>query len=232
MDIIDKQYLKTPFYGTRRMKEILNRLGHNINRKKVRRLMKAIGIEAIYPKKHLSTPDSTHRIFPYLLKNLQINAPNFVWSADITYIKLKKGYVYLVALLDWFSRYVLSWKISNSLTADFCIEALEEALSITKSMPAIFNSDQGSQFTSNNFTKILLNQGVKISMDGRGRAFDNIFIERLWRSLKYEEVYIKEYETVLECKQGVKNYFNFYNKERPHQSLNYKFPYEVHYDLV
>lgn len=229
MEIIDKQYLKTPFYGSRRMTIVLKNMGNDVNKKRVQRLMKAMGIEAIYPGPNLSKRRLDHTIYPYLLKDLEIKRPNFVWSSDITFIKLKNGFLYLVAIIDWFSRYVLSWNLSNTLTSDFCIEAVSDALKKATKTAEIFNTDQGSQFTSNGFIQVINGTGMKISMDGRGRFLDNIFIERLWRSLKYEEVYIKEYNTVNEARDGISNYFNFYNNERPHQSLDYKVPKDVYY---
>jgi putative transposase len=206
----------------------LRKSGYIVNRKRVQRLMRKMGISAIYPKRSLSQRNKAHKIYPYLLKDVKIDTPNFVWSTDITYIQLREGFLYLVAIIDWYSRYVLSWRLSNTLDVSFCLEALEEALS--KGTPAIFNSDQGSQFTSKDFTQILLDKGIKISMDGRGRVFDNIFIERLWRSVKYENVYLKGYETCEETIDGLGSYFPFYNNQRPHQALGYKVPHEVHYD--
>lgn len=225
--LIDEQYTSTPFYGSRRMKVYLQSQGIDINRKRVTRLMKEMGIEAIYPKPRLSKVDSGHRIYPYLLGGLCISRPGQVWSSDITYIRMSKGFVYLTAIIDWYSRYVLSWSISNTMDVHFCLEALQKALLMGK--PEIFNTDQGSQFTSTAFTGVLINQGIQVSMDSRGRAFDNIFIERLWRSLKYEEIYLNEYERVKHVVQGISRYFEFYNTRRPHQSLAYKTPYEVHY---
>jgi putative transposase len=228
MGFIDLQHIKTPFFGSRKMVAALERCGYIVNRKRVQRLMKLMGISAIYPKRSLSQKSKAHKIYPYLLKGIKIDNPNFVWSIDITYIQLRGGFLYLVAIIDWYSRYVLSWRLSNTLDVSFCLEALEEALS--KGTPAIFNSDQGSQFTSKDFTQILLDKGIKISMDGRGRVFDNIFIERLWRSVKYENVYLKGYETCEETIDGLGSYFPFYNNQRPHQALGYKVPHEVHYD--
>jgi putative transposase len=190
MRLIDEQYTLMPFYGQRRMTAWLNRVGHHVNHKRVGNLMRRMGIEAIYPKPKLSQKNDEHRIFPYLLRGLKIDRPNQVWCTDITYIRLHRGFVYLVAVMDWFSRYVLSWSVSVTMDVHFCLEALEKALS--KDKPEILNSDQGSQFTSRDFTGMLLDAGVRISMDGRGRVFDNIFIERLWRSVKYEEIYIKD----------------------------------------
>lgn len=226
MHLIDEQYTRTPFYGIRRMTVWLRRQGQEVNHKRVSRLMRLMGIEAIYPKKRLSLGDSRHKKYPYLLKGLVAGGPDHVWASDITYIRMKRGFVYLVAILDWFSRYVVSWKLSITLDAEFCIEALRDALSLSR--PEIFNSDQGSQFTSTSFTGVLEAKGIAISMDGRGRAFDNIFVERLWRSVKYEEVYLKEYESVREAVLSLGTYFRFYNHDRPHQSLGYRTPYQVY----
>jgi len=229
MRLIDEQYTKTPFYGSRRMAKELTRKGHHVNRKRVQRLMRLMGLEAIYPRPNLSRAHPDHIIYPYLLKDVEITRPNQVWSADITYIRLKQGWLYLVAVMDWYSRYVLSWELSTSLKSDFCVKALEKALTFGK--PDIFNTDQGAQFTSSDFTSTLKAQGIKISMDGRGRAIDNIFTERLWRSLKYEEVYLHEYASVKEARETIAKYFTFYNQERLHQSLNYSTPEEVHFTL-
>lgn len=227
MSFIDRQHIQTPFYGSRKMIVELRKSGYIVNRKRVQRLMKTMGISAIYPKRSLSQSNKAHKIYPYLLKDVKIDTPNFVWSTDITYIQLREGFLYLVAIIDWYSRYVLSWRLSNTLDVSFCLEALEEAQE--KGTPVIFNSDQGSQFTSKEFTQILLDKGIKISMDDRGRVFDNIFIERLWRSVKYENVYLKGYETCEETIDGLCSYFPFYNNQRPHQSLGYKVPHEIHY---
>ncbi len=228
MAFIDRQHMQTPFYGSRKLVVELGKNGYIVNRKRVQKLMRKMGISAIYPKRSLSQRSKAHKIYPYLLKDVKIDTPNFVWSTDITYIQLREGFLYLVAIMDWYSRYVLSWRLSNTLDVSFCLEALEEALG--KGTPAIFNSDQGSQFTSKDFTKILLDNGVKISMDGKGRVFDNIFIERLWRSVKYENVYLRGYETCEETIDGLGSYFKFYNHQRPHQALEYKVPYEIHYN--
>jgi putative transposase len=225
MFLIDQQYLKTPFYGSRRMRVILNQMGQTIGRAKAQSLMRTMGIEAIYPKPNLSKRNVNHKIYPYLLRNLTINRVNQVWSTDITYLPLEDGFAYLVAVIDWFSRHVLSWRISSSLDSSFCIEALKDALEF--GTPEIFNTDQGCQFTSIDFTAILIQKGIKISMDSRGRALDNIFIERLWRSYKYEDLYIKGYRTIPEVKHGTKVYMTFYSHERPHQSLDYRTPYSV-----
>jgi putative transposase len=226
MRLIDEEYTKRPFYGVRRMTARLRSLGHEVNHKRVSRLMRLMGIEAIYQKKRLSLGDSRHKKYPYLLKGVVIERPDQVWASDITYIRMKHGFVYLMAILDWFSRCVVSWEISITLDAEFCVEALRNALRFSR--PEIFNSDQGSQFTSQGFTGVLEGQGIKISMDGKGRAFDNIFIERLWRSVKYEEVYLKDYESVREAVRNLGEYFRFYNLERPHQSLGYQTPYQVY----
>ena len=230
MELIDRQYLKTPFYGSRKMAKLLGRaLNRPINRKRVQRLMRLMGMEAIYQKPNTSRPGKGHKIYPYLLKGLEINRPGMVFAADITYIPMRRGFLYLVAVMDWFSRFVLAWRLSNTLDTHFCLEALEEALGIQK--PDIFNVDQGSQFTSTKFTGMLLDKGVKISMDGKGRFMDNIFVERLWRSLKYEEVYLKAYDTVKEAKAGIGAYMNFYNYERLNQALGYKTAWEIHNGL-
>jgi len=213
MHLIDEQYTRTPFYGSRRMREMLRRKSHKVNRKRVQRLMRLMGIEAIYPKKNLSRPHPDHKVYPYLLRNPEIEGVNQVWSTDITYIRMRRGWLYLVAIMDWMSRYVLSFKFSTTLEVDFCIQALQEALEM--GTPKIFNSDQGSQFTSVSSLKHLEDRSIQISMDGRGRAMDNAFTERLWRSLKYEEVYINDYDTVRDAKEGISRYINFYNRERP-----------------
>jgi putative transposase len=226
MRLIDEQYTKIPVYGIRRMTIWLKTQGHCVNPKRVGRLMRLMGLEAIYPKPKLSLKDALHKIYPYLLKGLKIIRPDQVWSTDITYIRMQRGFVYLVAMMDWYSRYVISWKISITMEADFCIEALEQALRISKL--DIFNSDQGSQFTCTDFTKVLLQAGISISMDSKGRVFDNIFIERLWRTVKYEEIYLHEYANVRELQEKLKSYFRFYNEERPHQAMGYKTPQEVY----
>jgi putative transposase len=225
MRLIDEQYTRTPFYGVPKMTAWLRRQGHLVNRKRVRRLMRLLGLSAIYPKPKLSQPNSQHKVYPYLLRGVRIKRVNQVWGTDITYVRLYHGFIYLTAIMDWLSRFVLAWAISNTLEVDFCIAALERAL--CQGTPEIFNTDQGAQFTSPRFTKILLNKEVAISMDGRGRVLDNIFVERLWRSVKYEEVYLHDYQSVAEARLGIKRYFQLYNYERPHQSLNYKTPAEV-----
>ena len=227
MDLIDRQYLKTPFYGSRRMSAYLRHRGYKVNRKRVQRLMRLMGIQAIYPGPNLSKRRQEHKIYPYLLRGVVVDRPDFVWSTDITYVRGKGGFIYLMAVMDWYSRYVLSWNLSNSLEGRFCVDGLLEAL--TQSDPEIFNTDQGSQFTSDDFLAPLQEKGIKISMDSKGRAIDNIFIERLWRSLKYEEVYLKDYQSVKDAKESLRQYFAFYNNERPHQSLNYSSPAAVYY---
>ena len=223
MKLIDEEYTKHPFYGTRRMNVYLRNQGHEVNRKRIQRLYNLMGLEAIYQKPRLSKAINEHKKYPYLLRGIEINRQNQVWSSDITFVRLKYGFVYLMAIIDWFSRYVLDWELSISLGADFCVEALGRVLNGGRC--DIFNTDQGSQFTSEGFTGLLLSNGVKISMDGKGRALDNIFIERLWRSVKYESVYLSQWETVREAHRGLSDYFKFYNYERPHQSLGYKTPW-------
>lgn len=230
MRLIDEQYTRTPFYGVRRMTAWLKRQGYNVNHKRVRRLMRLMGLEAVYPKPNLSKALRGHKKYPYLLKDMVIERVDQVWSADITYIRLSQGFIYLVAIIDWYSRYVLSWKVSVTMEKEFCMEALEKALRASK--PDIFNTDQGVQFTSLEFTGLLDGAGISISMDGRGRALDNIFVERLWRSVKYEEVYLNNYETVREAKERLTEYFHFYNTERLHQSLGYRTPREIYFEIV
>lgn len=226
MRMLDEQYTKMPYYGVERMTAWLHREGEKIGHNKVRRLMREMGLEAICPKRRLSIPDKENVIYPYLLRGVSVSRPNQVWATDITYIRLSGGFVYLVAIMDWFSRYVLSWRVSTALDTEFCKAALEEAL--VKERPEIFNSDQGSQFTSREFTGVLKAANVRISMDGRGRVFDNIFVERLWRSVKYEEVYIKDYRDVRTARNELAIYFRRYNTERLHQSLDYQTPLEVY----
>ncbi len=225
MALLDRQYLRTPFYGTRRMTAWLQTQGHGVNRKRVQRLMQRMGLAAIYQRPRTSRPAPAHRIYPYLLRGLRIERVHQVWAADITYIPMARGFLYLVAVMDWVSRYVLAWRLSNLLDASFCIEALEEAL--RQGRPAIFNTDQGSQFTDAGFTAVLHGHGVAISMDGRGRFADNIFVERLWRSLKYEEVYLRAYDNVAQARQGIAAYFEFYNHQRLHQALGYRTPHQL-----
>ncbi len=229
MELIDGLYTRHPFYGSRRMVVELNRLGHSVNRKRVSRLMRQMGIETFYPKPKLSIASKETKKYPYLLRDVAVTNPDHVWSSDITYIRVKGGFLYLMAIIDWFSRYVLSWRLSNTMDVDFCIDGLEEAL--RKGRPSIFNTDQGAQFTSIEFTPLLERNNVKISMDGKGRALDNIFIERLWRTVKYEEVYIKRYENGTSAYEGLNTFFPFYNEHRPHQSLDYKTPKEVYFGV-
>ena len=226
MQLMDAQYLQTPFYGSRRMTAWLNAQGYEINRKRVRRLMRRMGLEGLAPGPRTSRPHAEHTVYPYLLRGLTIERPDQVWCSDITYIPMAVGFMYLVVIMDWFSRYVLAWELSNTLEASFCAEALEAALAWQR--PEIFNSDQGVQFTSQDFTGRLQTAEIKISMDGRGRAFDNIFVERLWRNLKYEDIYLKDYQNVPELLQGLRDYFEFYNHERPHQGLDYQTPAAVY----
>jgi len=226
MHLLDEQFTATPFYGIRRMTACLRRQGYHVNRKRVSRLMHLMGIQAIYPRPRTSLNRHQHKVYPYLLDGVEISHPNHVWSTDITYIRLRGGFVYLAAILDWFSRYVISWRLSNTLDQYFCLAMLEEALLFGK--PAIFNSDQGSQFTALKFTDMLEDREIAVSMDGRGRFYDNIFIERLWRTVKYEEVYLRDYQTVSDAYMGLGNFFRFYNYDRVHQSLGYRVPAEVY----
>lgn len=226
MRLLDEQYTRTPFYGVERMTAWLRARGYEINPKRVRRLLREMGLEAVYPKPRLSDPQAGHQIYPYLLRGVEIERVNQVWSTDITYVRLWQGFVYLVAIMDWYSRYVLAWEVSVSLESSFCVSTLERALWHVQ--PEIFNSDQGSQFTSEVFTERLSERGIQISMDGRGRALDNIFVERLWRSVKYEDIYLKDYRSVAEAIQGLRAYFEFYNRERLHQSLDYQTPEAVY----
>jgi putative transposase len=225
MKLIDRQYLATPFYGARKIAAWLKSQGQRVNRKRVRRLMRVMGLKAIYRRPRTSKPAPGHKIYPYLLGGMKITRTDQVWAADITYIPMARGFLYLVAIIDWYSRYVLSWRLSNTLDAGFCVEALEEAL--RKGKPEIFNTDQGAQFTSETFTGLLKQHGVKISMDGKGSYNDNLFIERLWRTVKYEEVYLKAYQNGRDARIGLGNYFRFYNTERPHQTHGYRTPAEV-----
>jgi putative transposase len=230
LDRLDEQYTRTPFYGVRRMTAWLRGEGYRVNPKRVRRLLRLLGLEAIYPKPRTSVPAPGHRLYPYLLRGVPITHADQVWSSDITYIRLAQGWVYLVAILDWYSRYVLAWEVSNTLDTGFCVAALERALA--RGRPTIFNTDQGSQFTSEAFTGRLLAAEVRISMDGRGRALDNVFVERLWRTVKYEEVYLKSYETVPVAIRSLGEYFRFYNEERLHQALGYRPPAAVYRNLA
>lgn len=218
---IDEQYLRTPFYGSRKLSVVLG-----MSRKRIQRLMRVMGIEAIYPKRRTTWPGAGHKIYPYLLRNVEVAWPDQVWASDITYVPLRHGFLYLVAVMDWYSRYVLSWRLSNTLTGSFCQEALDKAL--VRAKPEIFNSDQGSQFTATAFTSRLESRGIAISMDGRGRAIDNVFIERLWRSVKYEEVYLRDYTDGWQAEASLAAYFRFYNEERIHQALDYRTPAEVY----
>ena len=226
MRLIDEQYLRTPFYGSRRMAVWLAHQGRLVNRKRVQRLMRLMGIEAIYPRPRTTWRNAEHRVFPYLLRGVAILRPNQVWSTDITFVPLWYGFMYLTAVIDWYSRYVLCWRLSNSLEGAFCVEALEDALQRGK--PEIFNTDQGSQYTAAAFTGCLERAGVAISMDGRGRALDNVFVERLWRSVKYECLYLYGYNSVPELRAGLTSYFDFYNSSRPHQALEYRTPKEMY----
>ena len=227
MRLIDEQYLKTPFFGSRRMVLWLAKQGRVVNRKRVRRLMQLMGVEAIYPKPKTSRRNHEHRVYPYLLRDMRVVRPNQVWASDITYIPMEHGFLYLAAVLDWYSRYVVSWRLSNTLDGTFCLDVLEEAL--LQGTPEIFNTDQGSQFTATNFTGRLERAGIQVSMDGKGRALDNVFVERLWWSVKYEEIYLKSYGSVSEVEQGLARYFEFYARERPHSSLENRTPAEVYF---
>jgi putative transposase len=227
MRLIDEAYTRTPFYGYRKMTVYLNSQGYRVNRKRVARLMRTMGLQAIYPRRRTAIADREHKKYPYLLHDLDITRPNQVWSADITYVPMPTGFMYLVAVMDWFSRFVLAWQLSNTLDGLFCLAALR--LALQQGQPDIFNTDQGVQFTADAFTSQLQAARIRISMDGRGRAFDNIFIERLWRSVKYEEVYLKDYPTVSALEIGLHHYFQFYNYERPHQSLAYRTPADIHW---
>lgn len=227
LKLLDEEYTRHPFYGSRRMKRYLKDCGHVVNRKKVQRLLQTLGLSGMAPGPHTSKPHPQHKIYPYLLRGVDISRPNQVWSSDITYIRLPRGFVYLVAIIDWYSRKVLAWRLSNTMDAGFCVDCLEEAIQ-RYGLPEIFNSDQGSQFTSEAFTGKLIQNGITISMDGRGRALDNIFVERLWRTVKYEDVYLNKYDSVQDLLMGLTQYFLFYNQERYHQSLDYKTPHEVY----
>ncbi len=227
MRLLDEQYLETPFYGVRNMTSYLRDLGYQVNPKRVRRLLRKMGIAAIYPKPRTTVPGEGHRVYPYLLRGLAITRPNQVWASDITYIPMKTGFMYLAAVMDWYSRYVLSWNVSNTLDVSFCVDALDEALDHGR--PEIFNTDQGSQFTSTDFTGRLKQAHVRISMDGRGRVLDNVFIERLWRSVKYENIYLSSYEDGWALETGLHDYFEFYNHQRFHQSLDNRRPAELYH---
>ena len=225
MNALDEEFTKRPCLGVRQMTWKLKDRGFKVGRKRVRRLMRLMGLMAVFPIKNTSKPNSNHKVYPYLLRGIPITRVNQVWSMDITYIRLGKGFVYLTAIMDWHSRYVLAWRLSNTLTADFCVECLNDALQYGK--PEIFNTDQGCQFTSEEFTQVLIKNKITISMDGRGRALDNIFVERLWRTIKYEDVYIKGYQTIPEAQDGLKDYFDYYNMERRHSSLQNNTPWTV-----
>jgi len=227
MTLIDEEYTRRPFYGSRKMRDHLRRQGHKVNRKRVQRLMRLMGLRSVAPTPNTSKPVKAHKVYPYLLRNIEVRRPNQVWATDITYLRLRGGFVYLVAIMDWYSRKVLSWELSSSMESSFCVSALQRALRLYPA-PEIFNSDQGSQFTSEAFTDVLKQHDVKISMDGKGRCMDNIFVERLWRSVKYEETYLKDYETVDELRKSLAKYFHFYNQERPHQTFGEATPVEVY----
>ena len=229
MRLIDEQYTKTPFFGVPKMTAWLCRQGHWVNEKRIRRLMRIMGLFAIYPKPRLSKSYPEHKKYPYLLKGVTIDHADQVWCSDITYIRLLHGFVYLVVIMDWLSRYILSWELSITLEKEFCVDALKRALLISK--PEVFNSDQGPQYTSEDFLDVLKKDDIRISMDGRGRLYDNIFVERLWRTVKYEEVYLHDYLNVSVARERLAYYFDFYNNERPHASLEYQTPYEVYYGL-
>jgi putative transposase len=227
LSLIDEEYTRHPFFGSRKMVVALRSMGHNVNRKRVQRLMRLLGLSGMAPRPNTSTPHPQHKVYPYLLRGVNVSRPNHVWSTDITYIRLANGFVYLVAIIDWYSRKVLAWRVSNTMDTLFCIDCLEQALQ-TYGSPDIFNTDQGSQFTSANFTDRLEKADIQISMDGRGRPLDNIFVERLWRSVKHEDVYLKGYATLPELLVGLTEYFVFYNTKRPHQSLGYSTPDAVY----
>ncbi len=231
MRLIDEEYTKHPFYGTRKMRDYLRRQGYKVNRKRVQRLMRKMGLQSIAPKPNTSAAHPDHKKYPYLLRNLEIICPDQVWCSDITYIPLPGGFVYLTAVMDWYSRFVLSWEISVTMDSSFCVSALESAFR-RYGRPEIFNTDQGSQYTSNDFTSTVLDNDVLISMDGKGRFIDNIFVERLWRTVKYEEVYLKEYTCVEELIKSLKVYFDFYNNERPHAGLESRTPAEVYWECA
>ena len=230
MRLIDEEYTRHPFYGSRKLRDYLIRQGYQVNRKRVRRLMRMMGLVSIAPKPNTSRPSPEHKVYPYLLRGLDINRSNQVWCSDITYIRLDHGFVFLTVVMDWYSRYVLSWEVSITMEEHFCVNALESALR-RHGQPEIFNTDQGSQYTGKSFTGALKEHDVQISMDGKGRAMDNIMVERLWRSVKYEDIYVKDYGGVQELVSGLRTYFEFYNHERPHQGLGSKTPAEVYYDV-
>jgi putative transposase len=227
MRLIDEEYMRHPFYGSRKIRSYFCRQGRIISRKRIQRLMRIMGLMSVAPKPYTSKRNKEHKVYPYLLRDLIIDTPNQVWCTDITYIRMQGGFVYLVAIMDWYSRKVLSWEISNTMEDSFCISALDRAIRFN-GIPEIFNTDQGTQFTSTDFINILKQNDIKISMDGKGRWVDNVFIERLWRSIKYEDIYLKEYQTVMHLRQGLNEYFIFYNEERPHQSFDIHTPAEVY----
>lgn len=229
LDAIDVEFTKTPFYGARKIARELRLKGWAVGRKRVRRLMRLMGLEAVVPTKNTSKRNPQHKVYPYLLRGVKIDRVNQVWGMDITYIRLGRGFAYLTAIMDWQSRYVIAWRMSNTLSTDFCVECLEDALQY--GTPEVFNTDQGCQFTSEEFTQLLRSKEIKISMDGRGRCLDNIFVERLWRSVKYENVYLKGYQTIPEAEAGLREYFDFYNMGRSHQSLSYKTPWSMYAGL-
>ncbi len=229
MALIDRCHLKHPFYGSRRIRDWLEDQGHRVNRKKVQRLMRTMDLVAQYPKRNLSLANQAHKVYPYLLRGMVIDRPNQLWATDITYIPMARGFVYLIAIMDWHSRKVLSWRVSNTLDTRFCVDALEEAIEVYGA-PEIFNTDQGSQFTSEEFTGVLKRHDIRISMDGKGRWIDNVFVERLWRSVKYEEVYLKAYDSIAAARVSLGRYFDFYNAERRHQSLDRRTPDNVYYE--
>ncbi|MBI5761587.1 MAG: IS3 family transposase [Planctomycetales bacterium] len=229
MRLIDEQYLTTPFFGSRRMADHLEREGHTVNRKRVQRLMRTMGLEGLFPGRKTTIPAPEHKVYPYLLRGLTIDRPDQVWCNDITYVPVRQGYLYLVAVMDWYSRHVLAWRLSNTLESTFCIEAVTAALA--RGRPEIFNTDQGSQFTSEAFTSLLTEHRVAVSMDGRGRAMDNVFIERLWRSVKYEDIYLKDYTNGADVNEGLTQWFDLYTYRRPHQGLNSRTPFEVYHNI-
>jgi putative transposase len=229
MRLLDAQYLETPFFGSRQMTAHLVRTGHHVNRKRVQRLMRVMGLEGLFPGRKTTVPAKGHKVYPYLLRGLTIDRPDQVWCSDITYVPLRHGFLYLVAVMDWFSRHVLAWRLSNTLDTAFCIEAAEAALA--RGRPEIFNTDQGSQFTSDAFTLLLTSNCIAISMDGRGRAMDNVFIERLWRSVKYENIYLKDYVHGADLHDGLTHWFDFYTHRRPHQGLRNQTPFEVYHGI-
>ena len=228
MKLIDRCHMEHPYYGSRRIRDWLEDEGHRVNRKRVQRLMRTMGLAALYPKRNLSLANQAHKVYPYLLRGIAIDRPNQVWATDVTYIPMARGFVYLVAIMDWYSRRVLSWRVSNTLDTSFCVEALNEAIE-TYGAPEIFNTDQGSQFTSEDFTGVLKQHDIRISMDGKGRWVDNVFVERLWRSVKYEEVYLRAYDNIGGARASLGRYFAFYNSRRRHQSLDRQTPDSVYY---